>query len=234
MKEDIKPKLVEARDQKLALITKFFSDKALEGHTLGSLSEGRGDAFSDIDIWFTFDDKEILQIIDRRLEMYAELGSIVMYHEAQQNFPLGGNYSLIIYETPAGLLQVDYYLCPMSSSRIVPGSTVLFERVKVERGEMLHDPKRVKKEYSDKVSFVICMCFVAIKKIVRGDAMFIDFLVKEYTDIKQRMFTELPEVANVNSTKTLKEVLENLHLVSTLEQQVGIRHIQKFIETVGI
>ncbi len=224
--------LIQERDKKLTAITEYFQNKALEGHIFGSLNKGNSDALSDIDIWLTFKDEDINQVIDGRFDLYNKFGKVVMFHEAQQNFPLNGVYSLIIYETPLGLLQIDYYLCPLSSSRIIPDSTVLFEKVSVQRGEMLQDPKRVKRPFNNKVSFVICMCFVGIKKVVRKDKAFIDFLVSEYSDIKARMFTELPTVSHTNSSETIKEILANLNRVATPEQQKGIKKIREFMEKV--
>ncbi len=229
MNKILQGNLIEARDQKLSAIVDYFKDVALEAHLAGSLATGASDALSDIDIWFTFDDKEIVDVVGRRFDIYNKLGNVVMYHEAQQNFPLNGNYSLVIYETPAGLLQVDYCMSPLSSSRIPPDTKVLFEKTPVQRGEVVYDPKRIKREFSDKVSFVICMCFVGIKKIVRGDDKFMDFLVFEYQDIRARMFTALPLVTNRNSFETIKEILGNLSTVSTTDQKKGIEHIKKFL-----
>ncbi len=233
MKPELSKKLIETREQTLSVITNFFTDKALEGHVFGSLARGDGDALSDIDVWVTFKDDEIQESIKNRFEIYKRFGTILICHEAQQNFPLGGNYSLVIYDTPAGLLQVDYFFCPLSSSRVDDGAIVLFGKTPIQKGKMVYDPKRTKKDPSDKLSFVICMCFVAIKKIVRKDPDFMPFLVSEYVNMKKDLFPQLPAVENVNSLKTLNEMLKNLETVATPEQGMAIGAIRRFSAQVG-
>lgn len=224
--------LVKAREKLLLSIQSFFEETAIEGHVFGSLSRSGGDALSDIDIWFTFKDSEIKNVIENRFEAYNRFGKVVMCHEAQQNFPLNGNYSLVIYETPAGLIQVDYFFCPQSSSRIVADSKILFEKVPVEKGAMIYDPRRIKKDSSDKLSFVICMCFVGIKKVMRKDLDFTNFLVSEYLDMKERMFLELPVIENNNSIDTIKNILKNCESVANPEQINAINKIKNFLDLV--
>ncbi|HAO64358.1 TPA: hypothetical protein DCQ44_00045, partial [Candidatus Taylorbacteria bacterium] len=201
--------LIETRDKLLLSIKNFFEETAIEGHIFGSLARNDGDTLSDIDIWFTFKDGEVGDVIEKRFEIYNRFGKVVICHEAQQNFPLGGKYSLVIYDTPAGLIQVDYFLCPQSSSRIIPNSKILFEKTPIEKGAMIYDPKRIKKDPGDKLNFVICMCFVGIKKVIRKDPDFLNFLISEYNDMRARMFPELSVVENDDSFNTIKNILKN-------------------------
>jgi len=154
MKEElIKPENIrEAFTQKMKgisertvySITEFFKDEALEIHTFGSTARGTNDALSDIDIWVTFEDDKIQKAIEDRMAAYSKFGEIVLSHELQNNFPLDGIQTAIIYKIEGELVRVDFYLCPFSSARVFPGSKTLFEKRKVETGDMIPRPKKQK------------------------------------------------------------------------------------------
>ena len=104
-------------------------------HLFGSLGRQSADALSDIDVWLTFPDDAIDNAIDRRHDLYGEIGDVLLTHEMAGNRPLGGVYSLVLYQTIAGPTQVDWYLAPQRTSRIDPLWTLVYERVPLPRGE---------------------------------------------------------------------------------------------------
>ncbi|HEX8591205.1 MAG TPA: nucleotidyltransferase domain-containing protein [Candidatus Paceibacterota bacterium] len=226
--------LVSCREEMLVKITEYFRPLALEAHVFGSIGKNTSDSLSDVDIWITFTDEETPTEIERRFETYDRFGEVVLFHEAQQNFPLNGNYSLVLYKTGAGLLQVDFFFAPLSSSRVGDGSKVFFEKTPIERGEMIYDHKRVKKGPEDRVNFLLCMCFIGVKKIVRKKIQFIDFLVTEYLKLKADSFPQLVNIQNGGDSETLLKVLDGLSVVSDEPQKKAGRAISDFLVKVEV
>jgi len=212
-------------------IVGLFKDEAVEAHLFGSMARGTNDALSDIDIWFTFEDSDIERILENRFEKYSQIGEIVLSNEMQNSFPLDGVQTAVLYKIDDELIRVDYYLCPLSSSRVLPDSKILFEKKKVEVGEIIPETKRTPRDLSDRVSFFISMCFVGIKKVVRKDEVFIDFLIEEFKKYEK----EIPDLADIPkemSFDTLKKALAILDTVSNPEQKNAIVEINKFLTKV--
>jgi predicted nucleotidyltransferase len=212
-------------------ISNFFEDKAIEAHVFGSMAKGTNDALSDIDIWITFKDSKIENILRNRMDFYSNLGEIVIWHEMQNNFPLDGIQTAVIYKIEGELIRVDFYLCPFSSSRVLPGSKILFEKVRVEVGDIIPETKRIRKDLSDRITFFVCMCFNGIKKVVRKDKKFMDFLFSEF----QKYENDIPELMTVpkeNNFETIKKSLCVLAKVSNEEQKKAILDIGIFLEKV--
>jgi predicted nucleotidyltransferase len=212
-------------------IGRYFERTALEAHVFGSIARGTNDALSDIDIWITFGDGEIKKALENRSSTYAQFGQIILVHEMQNNFPLDGIQTAILYKIDDELIRVDWYLCPYSSSRILPGSRVLFENKKVQIGDMIYETKRTPRDLSDRVTFFINMCFIGIKKVVRKDDAFIGFLTSEFRKYEK----EIPELATVpkeNSFDMIKRSLAVLDTVSNKEQKTAIYEINRFMEKV--
>ncbi len=209
-------------------LTTFFRNKALEGHLFGSFARGTNDALSDIDIWLTFDNVKIQEVIKDRFEIYAKFGEVLLLHEMQNNFPLDGIQTAIIYKINDELIRIDFYLCPMSSSRILPGSKILFENIKIKEGEIIPETKRTPRDLLDRITFLISMCFNGIKKVIRKDQSFIDFLISEFKKNEK----EIPSLSAISanlSLHTLKDALAILYTVSNEEQRKAIVEINLFM-----
>ncbi|NMC51401.1 GrpB family protein [Candidatus Kuenenbacteria bacterium] len=216
------------------LIT-IFSAIALEGHIFGSLARGSSDEFSDIDFWATFSDQKIKKIIAQRLKLYKKIGKIIIYHEAQQNYPLGGTYAYLLFQTSAGPIHVDLYLSPKNSARLWGKSKILFNKknLKIPKGKMIYETKRETRDIQDRVKFIICMTFNGIKKIIRkNDNKFLDFLVEIYNDLRQKSFPKIKKVTPKNSTKTLEKILDNLFIISNRENRQAIQQIKLFLNQI--
>jgi hypothetical protein len=72
------------------------------------------------------------------------------------------------------------------------------------------------------------MVFNSIKKVVRRDQKFIDFIISEIEKYEK----EIPELANVPkdaSFEMIEELLEALESVSNDEQKHAIREINEFL-----
>jgi len=201
----------------------------------GSLAKDTSDEFSDIDFWVSFDENTLLEIIENRFKIFKEIGAILIFHEAQQNFPLGGVYSLLLFMTEAGPVHVDIYLSPISSARLWGKSKILFNKTgaKIQSGEMVYETKREKRDAQDRVKFVTCMAFNGIKKIARKkDGKFLEFLVEIYNDLLEKSFPEMDVIKNENSFDTVEKVLQNLSKIASKENKVAIEYIQSYFNNV--
>jgi len=231
MRDAFTQKMKDICEKTVSNITNFFKDEAIEAHIFGSMAKGTNDALSDIDIWITFDDGKIQQVIESRMASYSKFGEIVLLHEMQNNFPLDGIQTAIIYKIEGELIRVDFYLCPFSSSRVLPDAKILFEKRSVEVGNIIPETKRTPRDFSDRVTFFICMCFNGIKKVIRKDAAFIDFLTSEF----QKYQKEIPELSNISKEPTfemLRQALTILTTVSNDQQNNAISEIKSFLNKV--
>ncbi len=231
MKQEFIQKMKTIREELLKNISDHFNDTAIEAHIFGSLAQGTDDALSDIDIWITFEDTDIEKAIKNRKEAYSKFGSIILLHEGQNNFPLNGIQSSVIYEIDNELITVDYYLCPFSSSRVIQGSKILFEKKPIQIGEIIPETKRTTRDISDRVTFLIGMCFIAIKKTVRGNKEFIDFLVVEFKK-NEKDFPSFSTIPKEYNFETMRKMLITLNKVSNDEQGFAIEKIKLFLSRV--
>jgi predicted nucleotidyltransferase len=231
MNTEFTQKMRSICEKKVEDIAAFFKDEAIEAHIFGSIAQGTNDALSDIDIWITFKDEKIQRAIEGRMDAYEGFGQIVLLHEMQNNFPMNGIQTAIIYKIDGELIRVDFYLCPLSSSRVVSDSKILFEKTKVKTGNIIPEIKRVPRDLSDRITFLISMCFNGIKKVVRKDATFIDFIISEF----QKYEKEIPELSCVPkelSFEMIRKSLIILGAVSNSQQKAAVTEISTFLTRV--
>jgi hypothetical protein len=181
-------------------------------HLLGSIGRQAGDAFSDIDAWLTIPDDLIGAAIQGRHTLYRNVGDLLLTHEAASNRPLGGVYTLALYQTDAGPMQVDWYLAPQRSSCVAPQAGLLIERVPVPRGEWQLDSEALQhRDLTERISWLIGMLFIAIKTIVRsGDATFLSFLEEAYREVRETYRLGAMSVTAPTSLAAVGEMLRQL------------------------
>lgn len=228
MNKEFTQKMKDICEKTTTEIVSFFKDEAVEAHVFGSVAKGTNDALSDIDIWITFEDEKIVEILENRMVSYAKFGQIILLHEMQNNFPLDGIQTAIIYKIDGELVRVDFYLCPFSSSRALPDSKILFEKKKIKTGNIIFETKRTPRDISDRITFFICMCFNGIKKVARGDQTFPDFLITEF----QKYEKEIPSLSAIPkelSFDMIKKSLSILNIVSNPHQKTAITEINNFL-----
>lgn len=231
MNKEFTQKMKGLCERMVSDISSYFERTAAEAHVFGSMARGTNDALSDIDVWITFEDKDIRKALEDRFATYAKFGEIILWHEMQNNFPLNGIQTAIIYKIEDELIRVDWYLCPLSTSRVLPDSKILFENNKVEDGNIIPETKRTPRDLSDRVTFFTCMCFNGIKKVIRKDDAFIDFLTSEF----QKYEKEIPALATVPkepSFDMLRKALTVLDIVASQEQKNAIVEISRFMTKV--
>jgi len=208
----------------------YKENKAIECHIIGSLVEGKNDALSDVDIWITFTDEDIKNVITNRMKDYEQFGEIVLLHEMQNNYPLDGIQTAILYEIEDEIIRVDFYLCPESSSRILPNAKVLFDEVEVPEGNIIPETKRTPRDFSDGVTFLISMCFNTIKNVVRDKPERIDFILDEFNKKYEEKLGKEYNIPNKNSFSTIRTLLTALEENSNEAQKNAIGKIRLFME----
>jgi len=230
LKELFAEKMKGIQDRLVEEMSTYFEPQAVEAHVLGSIARGEHDAFSDIDIWITYEDDKMQEAIENRMDVYKKFGEIVLLHEMQNNFPLHGIQTAIVYKIDGELFRVDFYLCPLSSSTKKPGSKVLFEKKEVPVGEIIPETKRTRRDASDRVTFLISMCFNCIKKVVRGNTEFMNFLSSEFKKLEEINGVQgLPELPMEGGFDSIRAALNVLEGVADEGQKVAIETIREFM-----
>lgn len=222
------PRILQKR---LKEIIQLFEPLAIEGHLLGSLAKGNGDILSDIDIWLTFKDGDMEKIFKNRLDYYRIIGDVLQVFEAPQNSPINGISSSVLYKTKVGLFQVDYYLCPQSTSFKTDESKKLFGNIDLSVGLFELNPQKVSVSESFRVDFVINLIFRAIKKVVRQGEDPLGLLLKEYAYLTDRYGIPVDGIPIPDdSFETLKIIIENIEKISNENQKNILFEISTFLK----
>lgn len=231
MNKDLKTNRLQKRAELLDTITKSFSElQPLAIHQLGSLAKGNADEFSDLDIWITFPDEDLKTIIKNRHETYEKVSPVLMKYEAPENNPVGGKYTLVIYDTPQGLYQVDYYLAPQSKTHILPEAILLWGDDGIERGEWIMDiSAKPKQSPAEKIDFLICLSFIGIKKVMRKDKRFLDSLFSNYQQLKNHYSDQLEDIQSPYTLESINTLLDQLLKYSNNHQTSAIEKIKQEI-----
>ena len=226
--------LPKIREDKLKLIKKTFETKAIEGHLFGSMARGDTDTFSDIDVWLIFKDEEIKEVLENRFTYYEKIGEIIHTIEAPQNSPINGIQTSVLYKTEAGLLFVDYSLCPFSTAFITKENKNLFGEIQLPLGEAGFNPQKVTVSETYRIDFFIGFIFNGIKKIIRKNKEGFDHTLKEYEYLSSRYGMDVRELSSKEfNFETLKEIIVNIEKVSTEKQKQALKEISLFLEMVN-
>lgn len=199
-------------------------------HVFGSVGQGTADALSDLDVWLTFPDEMIGTVVRDRMALHAAVGEVLLIHEMAPNRPPGGAYALVLYATDAGPLQVDWYLAPRASSRVEPAARAVFADVAVPVGELPTDPGADHDvSGSERIDWLACMLFVALKGIVRGGAdEFIEFLGEAYREVCESYGFEGCAVTDPRSLDAVGTMLRQLERYADQRQRTALRAIEAF------
>lgn len=219
--------LTSARDQALKSAIKAFQGEAIEAHVSGSVGRGDPDTYSDLDVWFTFEDEVMPDVLARRFEYYSMIGEVMHVCEAPQNAPVNGVYSFVLYRTSVGLLQMDISLCPQSTSFQTKGSRRIFGEIDLPERDLSYNPKSVGVDEAYRIDFVITFVFMAIKNMVRGQGLGGLFIEYGYLSERYGIVTD-PLTDREHSFDTLGKVIANLRKVSNDRQKRALLEIESF------
>lgn len=206
-------------------------DGATALHLLGSLGRQDADAWSDIDAWLTFPDATINAAVHTRFTLYRSVGDLLLTHETVSLRPLGGVYTLALYHTLVGPMQVDWYLAPQRTSHVASDTRAISETVPIPRGTWLLDSEAVAGDSSlkDSIDWLIAMLFIAIKKLDRGaDAPFLAFLGEVYQAVQAEYALGEMSVTEPSSLAAVVALLHQLASFAATEQRHAIAEITRF------
>ena len=225
--------LISTRENIFEKLKKLFENKAVEAHVFGSVARGDTDAYSDIDIWFTFIDDDFKEIHEKRFEYYQLIGDIVHICEAPQNAPIGGVHTAILVRTNTeGILAIDVSLCPLSSSYITEeGKTLL--GIDLPKGTIGYNPKKVQVDKNYRLDFFICFIFNAIKKIARNEQFPLEGVLREYENLYKNYGIPVEPLERVEQDlRTLENIIENTKKVANEKQKETLIIIHNFAQRV--
>src|SRR3989344_8779070 len=135
-REEFRRRRIEGRKKLLEnIINAFKSLHPVAIHQFGSSVNGFKDEFSDIDIWITFKDDEVENVVKKLNTIFKNISPIVVRHYSKSWSPVGGSANSVIHETKNGLFIVDYYISKYSETVIKKDSIVLYGDDILPRGE---------------------------------------------------------------------------------------------------
>jgi hypothetical protein len=202
---------------------------------LGALRDKRSDFLSDGDLWISFSDERINEIREKRFDYFQQIGTILLFHESIRNNPINGNYTLLLFDTPSGPIQIDIYLSPQSNLEklLFYLNTEKVAPFSISEGLFERDALKEENE-SERIDFLICMGFIAIKMIKRQkSADFMALLLNTYTKTNKDAKLELPDVVGESDEEKLLSLLQLLSQKSSTTQKQAIMKIINFAQTVG-
>lgn len=233
IKLELEINLIAEREDLLNRLETLFKDIAIEAHLTGSVARQQADAYSDIDIWFTFRDEDFDEVYKKRFEYFKKLGDITHFCEAPQNAPLNGVYSALLIRPKNGvILVVDICLCPHSTAYIVEEGRKLFG-IELPFGVFGYNPKKVFIDKDYRIDFIICFIFNTIKKLARYEQNPLNGLLREYEFLYKNYDISVEELENKEQgIGTLEKVIENIQKVANEKQKEALIIIRNFAKRV--
>jgi hypothetical protein len=129
----------------------------------------------------------------------------------------------------AGLLQVDIYLCPKSTSFLTKDSRKVFGEIDLPQGELGYNPKKVVVDKAYRIDFVIGFTFTSIKYLVRKKPDALDGLFREYEYLSERYGIKVdPLISKENNFETLRQIITNLKKAANEKQSKALSEIEEF------
>jgi predicted nucleotidyltransferase len=132
MIQELRAARVRERTELLEKIEAGLKDdnRIVAAYLWGSLGQGQGDELSDIDIWVIVKDSELPAILANLKRFATRFEPPLFILEMPQNGPVGGTAFHTLHNGErTGLQNIDWYLQPQSTARILPNTCVLFDRV---------------------------------------------------------------------------------------------------------
>jgi len=229
---EFKKEKIMGRDRLFQKIMATF--KALDSvaiHQFGSGRYGYQDEFSDFDLWITFPDDRIKQMVKNSEEIFSSVAPIFVKSSAPQNSPIGGSYTLVLYNTDHGLYHVDYYFAPKSGSNVRSDAKYLYGDDSLPRGEWILDRDNSEKwTYEHVFDQMLAMSYILNKAIVRGGwnvdmAKYLRDLYKDYQEITNKT---LPSLPNSDDFEFMKELYKNILPYGNEHQQKAVKKLSEY------
>ena len=226
--------LIFAREDVFEKLQVIFRNKAVEAHVFGSIARGAPDAYSDIDIWFTFKDEEFAEVFDNRYTYYKNIGNIIHSCEAPQNAPIDGIHTALLIGSHDNTIitVVDIYLCPLSTATSIKDAKKLYG-VDLPIGQYGFNPKKVQVGADYRIDFFIGFIFNTLKKIIRKEVGAFDAVLREYINLRENYNIPVEQLTCTEQNVTLlEEIMDNTLKVSIERQKQTIEVIRKFARNI--
>jgi predicted nucleotidyltransferase len=94
----------------------------------GSFGRGDADCWSDLDVVIVAEEDQFDAVLAERYDQVAKLGEVVLVVESSYNGPPGGCYLMTGYDSPTGLLLIDWYWQPERIAQMANTNAVLANR----------------------------------------------------------------------------------------------------------
>lgn len=230
--EEFKKQKVEGREVLFNKIIETFKKlDPIAIHQFGSGINNYRDEFSDLDIWIIFPDEAIKEIVHNREEIFANIDPILVKSDAPQNAPIEGSYTLVLYDTSAGLYHVDFYLSPKSGNNVRTDAKLLYGDDSLPRGEWILN-RDAKGAWSADHVFdqALAMTFILNKAIIRGGwnethAEYIRSVYKDFGEITNQILPPLPKSADFVFINT---IFDNLTPYANERQRKAIEKLKSY------
>lgn len=238
--EEFKQKRIEGRKRLLEkIVSTFRSMHPYAIHQFGSGATGFKDEFSDIDIWITFKDSEIKNILTNLNRIFKSIAPVLVRHHSKSWSPVGGSANSIIHEIEFGLFIVDYYISKLSETVIKKDFSVLYGDNSIKRGEWRLN-KEVNTDIRDThtlrgdINLLLDLIFVGIKGIIRRwkDGDFVNTLKAVHKNFRKRYDGRIKRRQISLSFRSDYRLLSDLYYISNSRQRRAISKIRKYAKQV--
>lgn len=240
--EEFRRQRIEGREELLRKILAVFKPlNPVAIHQFGSGSKGFKDEFSDIDIWITFKDEEIEDVLKKLSKTFRSIAPVLVKHHSKVWSPVGGSSSSIIHETKFGLFVVDYYIGKLSETVLKKDSAVLFGNDSLKKGEWRLN-REVNKDIRDShtlakdIDLLIDLIFISVKGIVRKweDDSFVTTLKTVHKLVREKYKGKLKRRLIKLDCRSDFRLLSDLYKISNKRQKRAINKIRKYVKEVSL
>lgn len=233
---------IDGRKQLLEKIIDTFSSlHPVAIHQFGSGPTGFKDEFSDIDVWITFEDSGVKNILPRLNKIFKSIAPVLIRHHSKSWSPVGGSANSVIHDTEFGPFIVDYYISKYSETVINSDSKVIFGDDSLKKGEWrlnkevdkkIHDSHTLRKD----INLLLDLIFISVKGVVRkwenGD--FVDTLRMVHRNFRKRYGENIKRRRVSLSFKSNYRLLGDLYHLASKDQRRAISKIRKYAKQVEI
>lgn len=241
-KEEFRKNRIVGRDRLLTdIVSTFKALKPFAIHQFGSGPNGYKDEFSDIDVWITFRDGEIDDILSHLAKTFESIAPVLVKHHSRSWSPVGGSSNSIIHDTEHGLFVVDYYIAKHSESYLKADSKVLFGEDTLKRGEWKlnsHTGQKRKDTHTFKkdLDLLLDLVFISYKGIVRkwDNDGFINTLKLVHKRMMERYIGKLKRRQISLSFKSNARLLSDIYRVGNKRQRRAVRKIRQYAKQIEL
>lgn len=239
-REKFRQKKIEGRKQLLEkIIDTFKSSHPVAIHQFGSGTTGFKDEFSDIDIWITYEDNKINDVLKQLSNILRDIAPVLIKHHSKSWSPVGGSANSIVHDTEFGPFVVDYYISKLSETVIKEDSKVLFGDDSLKRGAWKLN-KEVDKDMHDShtqrgdINLLLDLIFISIKGIVRKweDDDFLNTLRAVHRDSRKRYDGKIKRRRISLSFRSNYRLLSDLYHIANKSQRRAIFKIRRYAKQV--